>query len=161
MLPDIPPWYSHGKVRIELDRIVDVDQTLGLVPYYHFKILNESSDVVGHINFRVGDTPHVRLVAGHVGYEILPEFRGHSYSYDACLALSNVIRLWFSSIVLTVDRGNVASERIIQRLGAKFVDEVVVPRGDPAFTGSERIKRRYVWVVPNDAVLPDGDGTSN
>ncbi|WP_010587754.1 GNAT family N-acetyltransferase [Schlesneria paludicola] len=151
MLPDIPSSHSYGSVRIELDRIVDVDEHRGLVPYYHFKVLDESSRVVGHINFRVGDTAHLRLIAGHVGYEIHSDFRGHSYSYDACLALSSVIRLWYMSVILTVDRGNLASERIIQKLGATFIDEVLVPPGDPAFTGVDRIKRRYEWIVPSGA----------
>ena len=161
MLPDVPSSHSHGPVRIELDRIVDVDERRGLVPYYHFKILDDYSRVVGHINFRVGETPHLRFVAGHVGYEILPVFRGHSYSYYACLALSNVIRLRYSSVILTVDRGNLASERIVQKLGATFMDEVLVPPGDPAFTGSDRIKRRYEWVVPLDAKALNAHGAQN
>ena len=147
MLPDVPSSHAYGPVRIELDRIVEGDEPRGLVPYYHFKIIGPSSNVVGHINFKVGDTPHVLLYAGHVGYEILPEFRGQSFSYYACCALVPIIRLRYPSVILTVDRGHAASERVIQKLGATFLNEVLVPPEDPAYTGIDRFKRRYEWSV--------------
>ena len=50
-------------------------ESAGLVPYYHFRIIDVDGTDVGHINFRVGDTEHVRVSAGHIGFEIADVFR--------------------------------------------------------------------------------------
>lgn len=43
------------------------------------------------------------------------------------------------------DPDNHASMRIIERLGASFVDEVAVPPHDPHYQRGSRSKRRYRW----------------
>ena len=108
-------------------RIVPGELSCGFVPYYHFRILVAQGAKVGHINFRVGDTEHVRLCGGHIGYEVSEAFRGHSYALQACRALAPFVRSFYEAVVITCDPDNLASMRTIERLGARFIDEVAVP----------------------------------
>ena len=145
----IPGVLKYGDIRLKFMKWVEGDSQKGLVPYYHFKILNESQENVGHINFRVGDTRHIILCAGHVGYEILPEFRGRNFGYQACLALSPFIRSHYDTIILTTDPENTPSKRIIEKLGGTLMNEIEVPNDDPAYIGGARRKVRYKWSLPS------------
>lgn len=142
---DIPDSLPGENVTLRFERVVAGDLTRGLVPYYHFKITTLDGCAAGHLNFRVGDTPHVRLVAGHIGYEILPDLRGRSLSLDACRAVAPFVRLHYAKVFLTVDPHNLASIRIIEKLGAVFLDDIDVPRDDPAYRSGARRKKRYEW----------------
>lgn len=120
------------------------DDQRGLVPYYHHRILVASADV-GHINFKVGDTDHVRLYAGHVGYEIKPVYRGHGYAGKSCRALIPLVKRHYDNVILTADADNLAAVRTIEQLGACFEAETLVPPTDPQYQRGFRLKRRYRW----------------
>jgi predicted acetyltransferase len=143
----IPPPDTLGfeGVRLRYEGAVPGDEARGLVPYYHFRILTPDGEDAGHINLRVGDTPHVQFAAGQVGYEISPAFRGRALAYRACQALAPFAKSLYPTLLLTTDPDNVPSIRTIEKLGATFLDEVAVPEDDPhALRGSLR-KRRYEW----------------
>jgi tagatose 1,6-diphosphate aldolase len=99
----------------------------------------------GHINFRVGHTEHVRVSAGHIGFEITEPFRGRGYARQACQAIAPFVRSIYEWVTITCDPENPASRRTIEKLGAQFVDEVVVPVEDPHYQRGSRMKRRYQW----------------
>jgi|SRR5579872_679047 len=139
-----PDSLSFGKARLHFVQIKPGDLPRGLVPAYHFRILLANGADVGHINFRVGDTEHVRISAGHIGYEIRQEFRGHRYAFEACRAIAPFVWSVYKAVTITCDPDNLASIRTIERLGARFIDEVAVPTRDPHFKHSRR-KRRYEW----------------
>jgi hypothetical protein len=63
-LPVPPNSLSFDQVRLHFVQIIPGDASRGFVPYYHFRILVADGTDVGHINFRVGETEHVRLCAG-------------------------------------------------------------------------------------------------
>ena len=146
MFSGIPFNLHSGPIRLQFDKIVSFNPGGELVPYYHFKIVNKDDGIVGHINFRVGNTRHVKMCAGHIGYEILPKYRGKSYSYEACKALIPLIKRHYDHVLLTVDPSNLSSIRIVEKLGAGFINEIEVPADDPAYAGGARIKRRYKWI---------------
>jgi RimJ/RimL family protein N-acetyltransferase len=147
MLAQPPKLLQHEGLQLEFEKIVPGDESRSLVPFYHFKIKNCDYEVVGHINFRVGDSNHVRQTAGHIGFEILPKFRGRSYAYQACLALRSFARQEYDKVVLTAAPENSPSIRIIEKLGAKFIDEVEVAVDDPAYLSGARRKVRYEWAL--------------
>ncbi len=144
-LPDPPAALSSGDVLLRFVRVVPSEASRGLVPFYHFQILAAAGQEVGHINFRVGDTEHVRVSAGHIGFEILEPFRGHGYALQACRAIAPFVRSVYGAVTITCDPDNDASRRTIERLGASFVDEVAVPAHDPQYQRGARSKRRYKW----------------
>lgn len=145
ILPVPPEGLSFGDVRLEFVRVMPGEPARGFVPYYHFRILTADGADVGHINFRVGDTEHVKLCAGHIGFAIREAFRGHHYALQACRALGPFVRSLYRAVTLTCDPDNTASLRTIERLGAVWVDEVAVPKHDPHYQRGSRSKRRYRW----------------
>lgn len=146
-LPAPPDNLASGQVRLRFVQTFPGDAPRGFVPYYHFRILIAGNVDVGHINFRVGDTEHVRLCAGHIGYEILEAFRGHGFAFQACQALAPFVRAFYPEVTITCDPDNRASKRTIEQLGASFVDEVPVPPEDPHYERGSRTKHRYRWTV--------------
>lgn len=142
---DVTEELSSGPIHLKFDKIVSVEPKGELVPYFHFKIVDDNKVTVGHINFRVDETRHVLMCAGHIGYEVLPDFRGNRYSYYACKALVPFIKKYHDNVILTVDPVNLASSRIIEKLGAKFINKIQVPIDDPSYAGGARNKNRYKW----------------
>jgi tagatose 1,6-diphosphate aldolase len=137
---------AFGQVKLRFVRIVPGDPARDFVPAYHFRILLADDTDVGHINFRVGNTEHVRICAGHIGFEILEPFRGHRYAFEACRAIAPFVRSVYEAVMITCDPENQASRRTIERLGAAFIDEVLIPAHDPHYKRGSRSKRRYKWV---------------
>lgn len=146
MLPTPPAALFFEEVTLRFIRVVPGEPLRGMVPYYHFRILAVDGEDVGHINFRVGDSEHVRLCAGHIGFEIAEGFRGRGYALQACRAIAPFIRSVCGAVTITCDPDNIASSRTIERLGARFVDEILVPVGDPHYERGSRTKRRYRWM---------------
>lgn len=146
-LPPPPDNLASGQVHLRFVQIFPGDASRGFVPYYHFRILIAGNLDVGHINFRVGDTEHVRLCAGHIGYEITESFRGHGFARQACEALAPFVRSFYPAVTITCDPDNRASKRTIEQLGASFVDEVPIPSGEPRDERGSRTKHRYRWTV--------------
>ena len=144
-LPVPPENLSFDRVRLQFARIVPGNASRGLVPYYHFRILIADGTDVGHINFRVGETEHIRLCVGHVGFEITGAFRGHGFALQACHALAPFVRSIYESVTFTSDLDNFASIQTIEKLGARFIDEVAVPSHDPHYQSGSRSKKRYQW----------------
>jgi len=134
-----------GDVSLRLERIVPGDAAQGHVPYYHFRVLDSTGNDVGHINFRVGDTDHIRNFAGHIGFRIEERSRGHGYARQACNALAPLVRNVYESVLITCDVDNAPSQRTIERLGATLIDQIQVPANDPSDATALKWKRRYSW----------------
>lgn len=136
---------AFGEVKLRFVRVIPGDPLRDFVPVYHFRILTAEGSDAGHINFRVGDTAHIRVCAGHIGFEIHEPFRGHGYALQACRAIAPFVRSIYDVVTITCDPDNHASRRTIEQLGASFTDEVPVPEHDPHYQRGSRSKRRYRW----------------
>ena len=149
--PDTGLALRAGAVHLQLREILPGDRSRGLAATHHFEIMLDDGTVVGHINLRIGSGRHLSMTVGHVGYAVRPEHRGHSYSHHACLALAPFARQRYDRVILTVDPDNTPSIRVIEKLGAAFIEEVVVPEDDPAYVNGARRKKRYEWVPRSTA----------
>lgn len=136
---------AFEQVTLRFERMLPAEPARGMVPAYHFRVLVGRALDAGHVNFRVGDTPHILVSAGHIGFRIHEHFRGHHFAQQACQALAPFVRQVYRVVTITCDPGNLASQRTIERLGARFIDEVAVPPGDPQYEHGSRRKRRYQW----------------
>ena len=134
-----------GPISLVFERTVDVEPGGELVPFYHFGIKDVRGTRVGHLNFRIGDTNHIRQCAGHIGYEVFPGYRGNSYAYIACNAIRPFVQVFYDRVILTSDPQNPSSIRTIEKLNARFLDELTVPRHDHSYKSGSRRKRRYEW----------------
>jgi tagatose 1,6-diphosphate aldolase len=146
MLPVPPETLSHGEVILRFARVVFGDTKRGLVPYFHYRILIPVGMDAGHINFRIGNTEHVRHCVGHIGFEISEWFRGNNFAFQACRAIAPFVRSVYRAAIITCDPDNQASRRTIEALGARFIDEMDVPPHDPQYELGSRKKRRYAWI---------------
>jgi predicted acetyltransferase len=145
MLPTPPESLAVDEVTLRFSRVVPGEPSRGFVPYFHFRIIAADGSDVGHINFRVGDTEHVRVCAGHIGFEIADCFRGRGLALQACRAIAPFVRSVYEAVTITCDPDNLASRGTIERLGAEFIEEVAVPTHDPHYQRGSRTKRRYRW----------------
>jgi len=144
-LPSPPGGLHSGGVILRFAHTVPGDPERDFVPYYHFRIIVGADFDAGHINFRVGDTEHVRMYAGHVGFGIAEGHRGNGYAGQACIAIAPLVQRFYRTVVLTCNPENMASRRTIERLGAEFIEEVDVPPSEPMYKNGVRVKRRYAW----------------
>ena len=147
MTMHLPPLsVVSNNMTLRFTEITPGDIEKGFVPGYHFRILYGADRIdVGHVNVRIGDTPHVTLCAGHIGFFIEERYRGNGFAYQGCMALSGFVSRVLGEAIITVDPDNIASRRTIEKLGADFLDEVLVPPCDPHYARGSRIKRRYLW----------------
>jgi predicted acetyltransferase len=99
------------------------------VPTYFFIMLRSGDrEELGSISFRPASIPHVELYAGHIGYGVLPQHRGHRYASRAVRLLVPLARqLGLHTLWITCDPDNLASRRSCELAGAEFVEIIDVP----------------------------------
>lgn len=148
LLPEAPEILTGASVDLLFKEVRPGDELKGYVPWYHFRIVTKDGIDVGHINFRMGDTDHIRYCAGHIGYEVFPACRGRGYSYHACQTIGPFVRSIRSDVLLTVDPENMPSIRTIEKLGCTFIDNIEIAKTENAYRKGMRFKRRYRWYPP-------------
>jgi len=123
--------------------------TRGWVPAYRFAMrLDGVEHAVGRLGFRVGSSHTVEQYAGHLGYEVSPAYRGSRLAERSCrLVLPLARRHGFQELWITCNPDNWASRRTCERLGARLIEIVNVPRDSDLYgPGSER-KCRYLLAL--------------
>ena len=129
-------------MRLELLEYVSENLPKDFDPYYIYLIIVDNQEV-GRIVYREGDDLS-RYYDGHIGYHIEEEYRGHHYSYDACLLLKEKIDKEY--VYITCDPSNIASQRIIEKLGCEFIESSIIPRSlRHVFNKDEKEKLIYRW----------------
>ena len=101
----------------------------GALPFYWWDIILKSENVkIGKISFRIGHNYH-SYYNGNVGYEIDEAYRGKNYSFLACKLILQVAKYHnMDKIYFSCNYDNIASYKIIEKLSAKLVEEVVPPK---------------------------------
>lgn len=122
---------------------VPADPERGLVPYYMFD-MRVRYQTVGHINLRIGNTDHIVLHAGHIGYGVDPAHRGHHYAERAARLLFPLARQHgINPLWITCNPENIPSRRTCQRLGGEMVGIIDLPPDTEMYKRGERQKCRY------------------
>lgn len=120
------------------------------IPVYAFKMTNiRSSQEMGVINLRVGNTENIELYRGNIGFTVFESFRGRHYAARSCLLLIPFLRfLDLRSIWLTCNADNIASKRTLEYIGAIYVDTTLITEDSPYmdyYPPNARRKLRYRW----------------
>ena len=77
---------------------------------------------VGKIRYKL--TPSSRKKGGNIGYAISSKYRGKGYGNEILkLLLKETKKLKIKEILLTVEKYNYASKKVIERNGGKLLDE--------------------------------------
>lgn len=121
------------------------DKRRGYVPVYRFRMtLVGQKHEIGRIELRVSNINRIVMYAGHIGYRVLPPYRGHHYAARSCALLFPLARhhalnpLW-----ITCNPDNYASRRTCELAGATFVEIVDLPGDTDMYQMGERQKCRY------------------
>lgn len=117
----------HGDLEL---RLADYSlHSFHRVPTYFFRMMSGfSAHELGTINLRVGSTVHIERYAGHIGYGVHPQYRGHHYAARSVMLLLPLARrLGIDPMWITCDPENGASRRSLEIAGAEFVEIVDVP----------------------------------
>ena len=79
---------------------------------------------IGMGKIRLGLTADSRLIGGNVGYAIGESYRGRGYGTAFLkLLISEAKSLNLPEILLTVEKNNLASKRVVEKVGGKMIKE--------------------------------------
>jgi tagatose 1,6-diphosphate aldolase len=137
------PLLVDGELELHL-----VERTLGdparnRVPAYRFD-MRVGGQKAGSCSLRVGSNDYLELYAGHVGYGVEYEHRGHRYAARACTLLFGLARRHgMTTVWITCNPENVASRRTCELIGGELVDIVDLPEEVDMYKEGERQKCRY------------------
>jgi tagatose 1,6-diphosphate aldolase len=103
---------------------------------------------IGNIRLSIGSTRHIEMFAGHIGYGVLPEHRGHRYAARAVqMLLPLASGVGIDTLWITCDPENLASRRTLEIAGAKLVEIIDVPADCIIFRKGHPHKCRYRLVT--------------
>lgn len=121
-----------GYVQSLIDESNGINLRDGYVPCSHFWLVDESQSVLGVIRVRHNiSTEHLRLEAGHIGYDIAPSYRNRGYGKKMLeLALPKALHLGITNALVTADEDNTASRKVIEANGGRL-DNIVVGKVFP------------------------------
>jgi tagatose 1,6-diphosphate aldolase len=139
---------SDGEIDlvIEEKRVADPDKKR--VPEYFYAItLHHSAEKIGTVNLIIGENKDT-FFRGHVGYKIDEKYRGKSYSAKACRLIKEVASAHnIERLFITCNPDNYPSRRTCEKIGAKLVEVVDIPKENEMYRENEKQKCRYEWII--------------
>lgn len=140
-----PGALEDDELRLVLYSCCAADPARQWAPMYRFDMrLAGAKEAVGRIDLRVGNSEHLLKYAGHIGYRVEPEYRGHHYAARSCRLLFALARRHgLNPLWITCDPDNMASRRTCELVGGQLVEVVRVPRDDELFLLGQTWKCRY------------------
>ncbi|MFA6523570.1 MAG: GNAT family N-acetyltransferase [Candidatus Peribacteraceae bacterium] len=101
-----------------------IDLPEGHIPATTFWLV-EDGEYIGHVQIRHRLTTSLEKLGGHIGYAVRPSCHGRGYGTKMlALALERAGALGIKRALVTCDKDNAASRRIIEKNGGVLWDEV-------------------------------------
>lgn len=132
-------------LELVLTRKTPGDPARGIVPAYAFQMVRHGAGIhMGNITLRVGNTEDILKYAGHIGYSVIPQYRGNRYAARSCVLLFPLaLRHRLNPLWITCNPDNWASRRTCEIVGARLVEIVEIPPYHEFYINGEREKCRY------------------
>ena len=129
-------------------RVSEAEAYDGVATVYYDIIRHADQVKVGTIDLRMtveGDMYYY----GHVGYNVLPAYRGNSYAYEACRVLFEIARGEFGmdELIITCSPENIASYMTLKRLNGELLELVEVPRNHKLYATGEKTKYIFRYKI--------------
>jgi predicted acetyltransferase len=130
-----PIGFDLGDFSALLQKLEDCSRGVGIpagfVPHTTFWLVRGGSEVVGVSNLRHGLTPKSLREGGNIGYGIRPSARGQGLGNEILrLTLDRAAAIGLKEVLLTCDKENVASARVIVRNGGALDSEGFIEERD-------------------------------
>jgi len=149
LLDDYPVGYriEGPQVVIEVEGRYPAQEQRHHVPAYRFHIRRKPSDeIVGNMSLRLGSNEHIENYAGNIGYNVDEAHRGHGFAAQAVILLKEVIKAHeFDGVFITCNPENIASRRTCEKIEAKLLGRVTVPKDNPMYMMGIREKLHFEW----------------
>ncbi|MCL2006792.1 MAG: GNAT family N-acetyltransferase [Treponema sp.] len=119
------------------------------VPSYTFAIC-KGGEKIGEINLRIGYKGGLNgenlYYGGQIGYGIDEKYRGNGYAVRACRLLGPVAKAHqMMKLYISNDVNNIASRRVCEKIGARFLRKARVPGWHDLYAGGTRFINIYEW----------------
>jgi len=123
------------------------------VPAYSFDIIKYNGEKVGEVNLRIGYTDGL-YYGGQIGYGIDEAHRGNGYAARACRLLVPMAKFHgMTKLLVTNEESNTASQRVCEKLGARFVRKAELPAWHDLYESGWRFVNIYEWsIMPSSEV---------
>jgi predicted acetyltransferase len=126
-------------------RLFDLEpEEMKQCPTYRFDIVRNSDGAeIGCIDLRVGFDEEI-YYSGNIGYRIYEDYRGRGCAAKAASLLFGLAKEHgMEKLMLTCNPDNVASAKTCERIGAKYVEFVRVPKTSEQHQQGDRFKKRF------------------
>jgi len=118
---------SDFKKFIEMNENFELNPEDGFVCHSTFWLVNEDGEIVGTSNIRHNLTDKLLIKGGHIGYGIRPSPRRKGYANKILeLSLIEAKKIGVEKALLTCDKDNIGSSKVILKNGGIFRKEQVV-----------------------------------
>ena len=97
------------------------------VPHLTFWLVDPDDRILGVANIRPRLNENLRVRGGHIGYGVRPSERGKGYATAMLrLALAKAREMGLDRVLLTCDKDNIASARVIVKNGGRLESEATL-----------------------------------
>ena len=140
------PYFGGEDFHLQLKRTTPEMPEMGMLPSYYFDMMVQE-ETVGQCALRIGDGEIVRMV-GNIGYQVKEEYRGKGYAVAACYLLCSLARRHgMKELFITCTPDNHPSQRVCEKIGAKFREMVDVPDGHDLYQRGKKKLMQYVLKI--------------
>ncbi len=139
--------FTDGEIVVTVSEKRPANPEKGYVPAYWFDISPPGTpEPVGRLDLRIGNTRHLTMYAGHIGYGVKEEHRGHHYAARACNLIKPVaLDYGMKTLWITCNPDNIASRRTCEILGCELIEIVDLPEDTDMYRDGDRQRCRYKW----------------
>ena len=123
---------------LRLDHTCEAQPEKRWLPAYYFHICLPDGTKIGYCDLRIGHNEKT-YIGGNIGYGIDEAYRGHHYAARACaLLFMQAQKHRMAYVIITCVPENLASARICELAGGRFVETALIPEDNEMYAEGKR-----------------------